>query len=212
MGSRHYVVPADDMTEAQTGDYRLKAQAAGIIRAWEESVVSWDPKEIVKTGGGAYPSLSSVVSFLAAGNFPAALDVRDFKPIQDAGCALDQWNTPILAAIGTEYSVFQAIPVPAIGLRIKQLVVWYGIEIDAIPLPISRLIFRRTAAAGSVMAEYDVEGLATKDNMYGFLSEPQIWNVSTPYAINVMARIVAGVSRVRLLNFVLEPTSTTSTS
>ena len=212
MGSRHYVVPKDDVKEEVIGAYRLQAQAAGIIRAWETSIVSWDQKEITKTGPGTYPSLDTVTAFLASGRFPAALDVREFKPIQDAGAALDQWNTPALAVIGTEYSVFQAIPVPAIALRVRQLVIWWGVEIETIPNPVSRLVFRRTAAAGSVMAEYDLEGLGSKQTMVGYLSEPQIWNASTPYAINVMARIVAGVSRIRLLNFVLEPTSTTSTS
>jgi len=209
MSSKNYIIPTEDLTLTDKSDFKRKALAAGILRCYQLKIAPWDPSEIPSRTPNQL-SMRDVYDYLVGGSWPSGLDVREFQPIADAGAALDQWNTPALAAIGTEYSVFQAIPVPAIGLRATKLVVWYKVLVDSIPLPVSRLVFRKTAAAGSIMAQFDLEQLAAGQRLDGYLSEPQIWDPNLPYAINVMARIVAGVSRIVPGNFVFEPAGSTN--
>lgn len=211
MSSRNYVVLSEDLSITDRQKYRLQALAAGIAVCFEDGIGTWSPQEI-PASNGIKPSTNDILNFLArsGGEPPESIDVREFQPILDAGAALDQWNTPVLAAVGTEYSIFQAIPVPAIALRAKKVVCWYGVQIETTPLPVSRLIFRRTVAAGTVLATFDLEQLATGQKVAGYLSQPQIWRANMPYAINVMARVITGVSRVIPSNFVFEPAGTVS--
>lgn len=212
MGSRQYLVLSEDLSITDRALYRLKALAAGIVNCYENNIGTWNPKEVPATNG-VKPSFQDVLGFLQrrGGEPPESIDVREFQPILDAGAALDQWNTAALAAVGTEYSVFQAIAAPAIGLRAKKLVVWYRIQCETVPLPISRLIFRRTNAVGITISQFDIEQLVTGEKLDGYLSEPVVWQPNMPYAINVMARIATGVlARVQMGNFVFEPAGGTS--
>ena len=210
MSSRNYIIPTDSLTFTDQLNYRFNALAAGIVRSFDQKIGKWNMNEIPAADDRTL-SVRDVMSFLQKGGWPESLDVREFQAILDAGAALDQWNTAPLAVVGTEYSVFQAIAVPAIGLRAKKLVVWYRVQIDTVPMPVSRLIFRKTVAAGSVMAQFDLEQLATQQRLDGYLSEPQVWDADMPYAINAMARIATAVfARVILGNFVFEPGGTTS--
>ena len=136
--------------------------------------------------------------------------MREFQPLLDAGATLDQWNTNPLVTVGLEYSVFNGAAVPAIALRVKKLVIWYKVQILTNPMPVSRLVFRRTNATGTIMAQYDLQQLATGEKMDGYLSEPVIWHPSLPYTLNVQAKGMPAVStavlaEVALGNFVFEP-------
>ena len=207
MSSRNYVILSEDLSLTDRQKYRLGGMAAGIAACFDNNIGSWNPSEL-PAANGVKPTTLDIMNFLArsGGEPPESIDVREFQPILDAGSALDQWNTAALAVVGTEYSCFQAIAAPAIGLRAKKLVVWYKCQIDTVPLPVSRLIFRRTGAAGTVTAQFDLEQLATGQKVDGYLSEPQIWLPNMPYAINAMARLAIGVfARVILGNFVFEP-------
>ncbi len=212
MGTRNYIVESEDLSLSDRQKYRLGAMAAGIAACFEEKIGSWDPLE-VPAKNGIKPVTSDVMAFLlrTGGEPPVSIDVREFQPILDAGAALDQWNTAALAAVGTEYSVFQAIAVPAIGLRAKKLVVWYRIQVETVPLPVSRLVFRRNTATGIITAEFDLEQMATGQKVDGYLSTPQIWLTDMPHALNVMARIATGLfARVILGNFVFTPAGASS--
>ena len=155
-------------------------------------------------------SLEQTTRKIEAGEWPSQLDVLDFHNILHAGAALDQWNTAALAAVGTEYSCFQAIPVPAAALRLNKICVFYGVTIETVPNPISKLVFRRNAAAGILQAEYDVEPLGVMERTMGFFSEPVVWDNNTLYVANAMARIATGAAaRVMLMNFVFEPAGVT---
>ncbi len=212
MSSRNYIIESEDLSLSDRQKYRLGAMAAGVVACFDNSIGSWNPKEI-PASNGVKPVTNDIMTFLmkSGGEPPESIDVREFQPILDAGSALDQWNTAALAAVGTEYSCFQAVAVPAVALRSKKLVVWYRVQIDSVPLPVSRLVFRRNAAAGITTAEFDLEQLATGQKVDGYLSEPQIWMPNMPHAINAMCRIATGLlARVILGNFVFEPAGSTN--
>ncbi|MCK5235859.1 MAG: hypothetical protein KAR06_02645 [Deltaproteobacteria bacterium] len=211
MGTRNYITLSEDLSLSDRQKYRLGAMAAGVVACFDNNIGSWNPNEI-PAKNGVRPTTGEVMAFLIStgGEPPASIDIREFEPILDAGAALDQWNTAALAAAGTEYSCFQAVAVPAIGLRAKKLVVWYRVQVETVPLPVSRLIFRRNAANGIRTAAFDLEQLATGEKVDGYLSSPQIWLPNMPHAINVMARNVVGaptglLANVILGNFVFEP-------
>ncbi|MDD5700427.1 MAG: hypothetical protein PHU23_00130 [Dehalococcoidales bacterium] len=211
MGNRQYLQLSEDLTATDRANYRADALASGILACFENNIGVWDPKEI--PASGPKPTKTDVINFLMRNKFepPASIDVREFQPILDAGTALDQWNTAALAAVGTEYSIFQAIAAPAGALRNKKLVVWYKVQIETIPCPVSRLVFRRNAAGGIPMAQFDLEQLVTGQKVDAYFSTPQIWLPTLTYAINVMCRIATGaVSRVIPGNFVFEPAGTSN--
>ena len=213
MSTRNYVVLSEDLSITDRQKYRLKAMAAGIAACFDNNIGVWNPKEIPAVNG-VKPSTQDVVNFLtnSGGEPPASIDIREFQPIGDAGTAagFDQWLTAALAAVGGEYSIFAAIAVPAIALRARKLVVWYGVQVESVPLTVSRLNFRRTVAAGTITAQFDLEQLATGQKQDGYFSSPQIWLPSMPYAINVISRVIAPAARVIPHNFVFEPAGTVS--
>jgi hypothetical protein len=213
MGNRQYLQLSEDLTATDRANYRAKAMAAGILACFENQIGVWDPKEIPVPSGQPKPTLQDVMNFLVANKYepPASIDIREFQPILDAGSALDQWNTAALAAVGLEYSCFQAIAAPAGALRNKKLVVWYRVQVETAPCPVSRLVFRRNAAAGIPMAQFDIEQILTGQKVDAYFSTPQIWLPTLQYAINVMARIATNVlARVILGNFVFEPAGNTN--
>ncbi|MDD5700615.1 MAG: hypothetical protein PHU23_01080 [Dehalococcoidales bacterium] len=199
MGSRQYIIPIDTVTITDMKNYRLKALAAGIMRAY-------DLKVCVPESGFPSNSLAAVISALESGKWPEGVDVREWQNIADAGTALDRWLTAALAAAGTAYSLFQAIAAPAIGLRATKIAVFYGVSVENAAMPISRLTFRRTGATGNIMYEYDTEPLIDLQNQVGYFSEPVVIDSNTPFAAQALCRIATGVAEaVKLLNFVFEP-------
>ena len=137
-----------------------------------------------------------------------SVDVREFQPILDAGTALDQWNTAALAAVGTAYSVFQAITAPQ--LANNKLVVFWGIQVETVPLPVSRVIFRSGSATGNLIGMYDLEQMVTRQEGFGFFSTPVVIDPSLTFAVQVLCRVATGViARVQLAGYVFEPTGQT---
>jgi hypothetical protein len=213
MSSKAFIIPTDSLTFMDQKNLRIKALAGGVQRSYVLGVQTWDKEDMPlppSKQNVSTPDYDALVAFISGGGWPKNLDVREFQPILDAGTALDQWNTAALAAVGTEYSIFQAIAAPAIALRTKKLVVWYKVQVETVPLPVSRLVFRRNVAAGNLQAEFDLEQLATQLRVDGYFSEPVIWDNNTAYAINVMARQIAAAARVIPGNFVFEPAGTTN--
>ena len=137
-----------------------------------------------------------------------SVDVREFQPILDAGTTLDQWNTAALAAVGTAYSVFQAITAPQ--LANNKLVVFWGIQVETVPLPVSRVIFRSGSATGNLIGMYDLEQMVTRQEGFGFFSTPVVIDPSLTFAVQVLCRVATGViARVQLAGYVFEPTGQT---
>lgn len=211
MGSRQYLIPTDSMTLADQKDYRINALAAGIQRSLQQGVGIWDKKEIPQPdpSNPTRPDFKAVKQFLMAGGWPKSLDVREFQPVLDAGCALDQWLTPALAAVGTGYSCLQAVATAPIALRANKLVVFYKIAIPVVPFPVSRLIFRNIAA-GNFLAQFDLEPLIAQETQEGYFSEPFVIDPNMTFAIQVLCSVVAGVTKIVPGNFLFEPTGQTN--
>ena len=135
------------------------------------------------------------------------LTIRPFDPLLDAGAALAQWRTAALAVIGTEYSCFQAVPAPI--LANNKCAVFYKIGCEEVPMPVARLRIR-TAAAGNLMAEFDLEQFVNAWTQEGYFSQPVPIDPTMTFAINVTARIATGLfARVQLGGLVAEPTGQT---
>jgi len=211
MSTRNYIVLSEDLSLTDRQKYRLGAMAAGIAACFENNIGVWDPNE-VPAANGVKPTALDVMNFLArsGGEPPESIDVREFQPVLDAGTALDQWLTAAFAAVGGEYSIFQAIPVPAIALRTRKLVVWYGVQLGNVPALATRMNFRRTVAAGTITAQFDLQEIWTGQKLDGYFSSPQIWLPNLPYALNVLASAIAPAQVVIPHNFVFEPAGTVS--
>lgn len=210
MGARQYLLPTDSMTLASQESYRLRAIAALIERATTKGVGSIDDSEIpgYNSLGRATARVDAVLNFLKSGRFPKAIDIRPPQNILDFGTALDQWNTAALAVVGTNYSVFQAVAAPV--LAANKLAVWYGVAIDTVPMPVSRLTFRSGGAAGNTIAQFDLEELDTRLQLQGFFTEPVVIDPTITFAAQVMARVATGVlARVQLMGFIAEPAGQT---
>jgi hypothetical protein len=204
MGSRQYIIPTDSMTLTDQKEYRTKALAAGISRAFLKNVGS-----AADIPNSADPN--SVFAYLMAGGiWPPSLDVRDFQPILDAGCALDQWLTAALAAVGTAYSCLQAVATAPVALRNNKLLVIYKVAVVTAGFPVSRLIFR-TAVAGNFIAQFDLEPLINQRTPEGYLSEPVVIDPNITFAAQVLASAATGAAaKVVLGNFLFEPSGQTN--
>lgn len=127
-----------------------------------------------------------------------ALNMTDF------GCPIEQWNTAPLLVLGTQYSVFQNQPNPTLGNN--RLVVFYGISIETIPAPVSRLTIRLGTLTGNVIAEYDLEQIINSDTVEGYFNQPVCIDPTAMFAVQVTARIATGViARIQLMNWLIIP-------
>jgi len=138
------------------------------------------------------------------GRGPTELVVRQLLNITDCAAALEQWNTAALAVVGTEYSVFQAAG--TVTLANNKLLVIYGVTIETLPCPVSRLIIRSGAATGNILAEFDLEQIICSNTLEGYFNQPICLDPTQVFAVNVRCRIATGVlARIQLKNFLLEP-------
>ncbi len=147
--------------------------------------------------------------FIEGGNWPRSIDQRELHPIAGgpdlvAGTALDMWVTAALAAIGTQYSCFQAVAAPQ--LIAGKLMVCYGVSIESavVPMPVSRLTFRRGAAAGNIQAVFDLEPMGVRWEPDAFFSEPVVIDPQEIFAINALCRAIAAATIVHVHNFLFE--------
>jgi hypothetical protein len=169
------LVPKDELTATDQKNYKTKAMEAGLKRATE------------KLGVGA-----------------DELMVRHAENILDFGTALEQWNTAALAAVGTAYTVFQAIPAPT--LANNKVAVFYKIGIQTVPPPVGLLTFRSGGAAGNIKAEFDLEQIANCLTPEGYFSEPIPMDPTETFAVQVIAIIATGVlARVQFGCYIIEP-------
>jgi hypothetical protein len=131
------------------------------------------------------------------------LMARQPQNILDFGTALEQWNTAALAVVGTAYSCFQAVAAPV--LAANKLAVFYGVAIETVPVPVSRLTFRAGGAAGNIIAEYDLECLISQQEIAGYFSDPVVIDPTAPFAAQVTCRIATAVlARVQLWGYIVE--------
>lgn len=151
-------------------------------------------------------ALSAGISRAATklGVSPSELCARQFLNVLDAGTALEQWRTAALAVVGTAYSCFQAVAAPT--LANNKLLVLYGVALEEVPVPVSRLTIRSGGAAGNIMAEYDLEQIINSLTLEGYFNEPICIDPTQIFAVQVTARIATGLfTRVQFRNFLIEP-------
>ena len=224
MASRNFIVysgPGSTMTAKQQKEYKLNAIAAGLERCAIKSIGDLNADIPYDWDGKKSPGLQSIPEskkedrvklirdFIATGAWPKSVDLRELAPLTDlvVPTALDSHLTAALAAVATVYSCFQAIAAPQL-LQGKLMVV-YGVSIDdpSVPMPVSRLIFRKGGAAGNIQGQYDLEPLGVKAEYDGYLSEPQVIDYQDPFAIQVRCRFASAVACiVHLHNFLFEST------
>jgi len=215
MASRNYIVysgPGSTMTATQQKEYRLNAIAAGLERCAIKSIGDLNadiPGLEVIPESKKKARVELIHDFIATGSWPSSVDMRELAPLTDlvAPVVLDSWLTPALAAVAGIYTCFQLIVAPQL-LQGKLMVV-YGVSIDdpSVPMPVSRLIFRKGGAAGNIQGQYDLEPLGVKAEYDGYLSEPQVIDYQDPFAIQVRCRFAsAAVCIVHLHNFLFEST------
>jgi hypothetical protein len=171
-----YIIPKEELTLTDQKAFRSMAMDRAVARA---------------------------ISLKIAG-VASELNVRAFENILDAGTALEQYNTAALAAVGTAYSVFQTVGAPT--LAANKLAVFYGVAIETTPLPVSLLTFRSGGVNGNIIAEFDLEQLATCDVVAGYFTEPVVIDPTRMFAIQATARTATGVlARIQLKAFIVEP-------
>ncbi len=212
MASRNYLVMSEDMTHKEKRDYRLEALAAGLERTGHKNIgdINADVPGLQSIPEAQKRTrVDHIAAYLRGLNWPRSIDQRELQPIAAgpdlvAGTAIDMWITAALAVVGTPYSCFQAIAAPQ--LIVGKLMVCYGISIESavVPMPVSRVVFRRSGAAGNIQAVFDLEPLGVRQEIDAFFSEPVVIDPQEVFAIQVLCRAVAPATPVHIHNFLFE--------
>ena len=214
MASSNYLVMSNDMTLSDKRDYRLKAVAAGLERCGLKGIgdINADiPGLQTIPLANKDQRVACIKNFIQTGAWPRSIDQRELAPIVGgpdlvAGTVLDMWLTAALAAVGTAYSCFQAVVAPQ--LIVGKLMVCYAVSVESavVPMPVSRLIFRKGGAAGNIQAQFDMEPMGVRWEVDAFFSEPQVIDPQQAFAIQVLCRAVAAATIVHIHNFLFEST------
>jgi len=209
MASRNYLVMSNDMTLTDKKEYRLKALAAGLERCGHVNIgnINADvPGLQTILDADKEARVKAIKGYIETGKWPTTIDQRELAPLTDlvVPTALDMWLTAALAAIGTPYSCFQAVAAPQ--LIVGKLMVCYGVSVESavVPMPVSRLIFRRGGVAGNIQAQFDMEPMGVRWETDAFLSEPVVIDPNDVFAIQVLCRAVAAATIVHIHNFLFE--------
>jgi hypothetical protein len=209
MASRNYLVMSNDLTLTDKAKYRATALAAGLERCGIKGIGSIDAdvpglQSIPVANEKARVDL--IRSYIMTGAWPRSIDQRELAPLTDfvAAAAQDSWLTAALAvgAVATALNALAAYTFPA-----GRLMVCYGVSVESpiVPMPVSRLIFRKGGAAGNIQAQFDMEQVGVRWEPDAFFSEPVVLDPQEAFAIQVLGRaIVAGGARVHVHNFLFE--------
>ncbi|MBU0778374.1 hypothetical protein KKF82_08965 [Patescibacteria group bacterium] len=210
MSTLNYILPTGSMTLTDQREYRQMAIAAGIERAADKNIgnISDDVPGVAGVANRD-ARVNSILKYLLSGNVPPSIDIREMQVLVDIpAIVLDQWNTAVLAVVGTAYSVFQAVAAPVMAAN--RLAVFYKVGVEAVaPMPVSRLTFRSGGALGNIIGLFDLEQLVNRLETDGYFSEPVIIDPTATYAVQVTCRVATGaIARVQLGCFVFEPAGT----
>lgn len=210
MASRNYLVISGDMTLSDKKEYRLKALAGGLERCGLKGIGNINGDIL---GLEAIPETNKVSrvklihDYIMTGQWPRSIDQRELAPLTDfvAAAAQDSWLTVALAAVGAAVSALNALA--AYTLPAGRLMVCYAVSVEsaAVPMPVSRLIFRRGGAAGNIQAQFDMEPMGVRLEPDAFFSEPVVIDPQDLFAIQVLPRVATLVGeRVHIHNFLFE--------
>jgi len=201
---------SDDMTLSDKKEYRLNALAAGLERCGLKGIgdIKADVAGLATIPDGNKAARVKLIhDFIATGQWPRSIDQREVAPLTDfvAAAAQDSWLTVALAAVGAPVSALNALV--AYTLPAGRLMVCYAVSVEsaAVPMPVSRLIFRRGGAAGNIQAQFDMEPMGIRLEVDAFFSEPVVIDPQDLFAIQVLPRVATLVGeRVHIHNFLFE--------
>lgn len=209
MASRNYLIMSNDLTLTDKAKYRATALAAGLERCGTKGIGDIDA-DVPGLQGIPVANKSGRVdlirSYISTGAWPRSIDQRELAPLTDfvAAAAQDSWLTVALA-VGGAVSALNALA--AYTFPAGRLMVCYGVSVESpiVPMPVSRLLFRKGGAAGNIMAQFDMEEMGVRWEPDAFFSEPVVLDPQEAFAIQVLGRaIVAGGARVHVHNFLFE--------
>jgi len=213
MASRNYLIMTSDMSLSDKKKYRTTALAAGLERCKAASIGTIEADIPVLEGipdANKSSRIAAIIAFIETGAWPRSIDQRELAPLTDfvAAAGQDSWLTVALA-VGGVVSALNALP--AYTLPAGRLMVCYGVSVESaiVPMPVSRLIFRRASAVGNIQAQFDMEPMGIRQEVDAFFSEPQVMDPQEAFAIQVMGRAVSAAGeRVHVHNFLFETTGT----
>lgn len=181
---RTYLIPTDQMTLTEQRNMRDAAAAAALERA--------------------------VTGVKIAGS-ESEMDVRHLENIFDIGAAVEEYRTAALAVVGTAYTCFQAVVLPATPAR--SIYVFYAVGIATVPRPVGLLTFRIGGVLGNIIGEFDLSQLDNAWVPEGYFSRPIVIDPNQNFAVQVTCTIATGVfALVPLGCFVIEPHGTRITT
>jgi hypothetical protein len=209
MASRNYLVMSNDLTFTDKAKYRLTALAAGLERCKIKGIgdLNADIPGLQNVPDSNKDARIKLISnYILTGAWPRSIDQRELAPLTDfvAAAAQDSWLTVALA-VGGVVSALNALA--AYTFPAGRLMVCYGVSVESpvVPMPVSRLIFRKGGAAGNIQAQFDMEEMGVRWEPDAFFSEPVVLDPQEAFAIQVLGRaVVAGGARVHVHNFLFE--------
>ncbi len=216
MSQRNYLVNVQDLSLSDKREYKLKALAAGLERCEVKGIgnLHADIPGLENVPSGNFSKrVDYIYNAIKGGKFPESIDQRELVtgPARTdfvVATALDTMVTAPLAVIGAPYSCFQAVAAPQ--LLINRLVVFWGVAINTVPLPVSWLIFRTGGALGNVEAMFDLQSQETRLEYDAFMSEPVVYDPQEVFAVQVIASIATGAAaQVRVHSFLFGPAGQT---
>lgn len=210
MASRNYLIMSNDMTLMNKREYRQTALAAGLERCGLKGIGDIDADvpglQAIPVANKA-ARVMHIKRYIDTGAWPKSIDQRELAPLTDfvAAAAQDSWLTVALAVVGVAVSALNALP--AYTFPAGRLMVCYGVSVEsiAVPMPVSRLIFRRTGPVGNIIAQFDMEPMGVRLEVDAFFSEPIVIDPQEAFAIQVLPRVVTLVGEpVHIHNFLFE--------
>jgi hypothetical protein len=216
MSQRNYLINVQDMSLMDKREYKLKALAAGLERCEVKGIGNLNadiPRLQNIPSARINDRVQAIYAHLQTGAFPESIDQRELVtgPARSdlvAATALDTMVTAALAVVGTPYSCFQAIGAPQ--LLINRLVVFWGVSVTTVPIPVSWLIFRTGGALGNVKGMFDLQPQNGRLEFDAFYSEPVVYDPQEVFAAQVLCSLATGVAaNVHLHNFLFGPAGQT---
>lgn len=216
MSQRNYLVNVDDMSLSDKREYKMRALAAGLERCEVKGIgnLHADIPGLESVPSGNFSRrVDFIYNAIKGGKFPESIDQRELVtgPARTdfvVATALDTMVTAVLAAVGVAYSCFQAVAAPQ--LLINRLVVFWGVAVDTVPLPVSWLIFRTGGALGNVKAMFDLQPQENRLEFDSFFSEPVVFDPQEVFAVQALASIALGAAaQVRVHSFLFGPAGQT---
>ena len=211
MASRNYLIMTSDMSLSDKKKYRTTALPAGLERCKSASIGTIEADiptlEAIPDANKA-ARIAAIIAYIETGAWPRSIDQRELAPLTDfvAAAAQDSWLTVALA-VGGVVSVLSALA--AYTLPAGRLMVCYGVSVESaiVPMPVSRLIFRKGGAVGNIQAQFDMEPMGVRQEVDAFFSEPVIIDPQEVFSIQVLGRAVSAAGeRVHVHNFLFEST------